>query len=341
MVVTRSLSEVTDPSARRLVYSSPGPAGGPVEAKRFERWWEEFRATVGGREIDANRAGPFFATVEYLALGAVGLGRGSGSINRIERRRDHAAADGVDCFVLVINRSSGESFARAGSRSAAVPSGGAMLFDFAEPSVNIYPSDHRWSSLRIPRRLLCGAVPNATDVAGIAIPPENQALRLLTLYSDALFDDEDPSHPAVLAQAGQHLMDLMMLALGAERDNIEILRHRGLRAARLDAVLRRVRTDYADPEISPEAVAVRVGISTRYLHQLLHETGLSFAERIQELRLAKAFALLRGDGGAARKISDAAYAAGFNDLSHFNRLFRRAYGLTPTAARGDGDLLRA
>jgi AraC-like DNA-binding protein len=339
--MTRALSEVTGLSARKLVFSSPGATGGLVEAKRFERWWEEFRATVGGREISADRGGPFFATVEYLALGAVGLGRGTGSINRIERRRDHVAADGVDCFVLVVNRSGGDSFARAGSRSGAVPAGGAMLFDFAEPSVNVYPGDHRWSSLRVPRRLLCGAVPNVADVAGIAIPPGNQALRLLTHYADALFADEDPRHPAILAQAGQHLMDLMVLALGAERDNAEIARHRGLRAARLAAVLRRIRADYADPEISPDAVAVRVGISTRYLHQLLHETGASFAERIQELRLAKAFALLRGDGGGGRKVSDAAYAAGFNDLSHFNRLFRRAYGLTPTAARGDGDLLRA
>lgn len=30
----------------------------------------------------------------------------------------------------------------------------------------------------------------------------------------------------------------------------------------------------------------------------------------------------------------AAIACGFNDLSYFNRCFRRRFGLTPTAARG-------
>jgi AraC-like DNA-binding protein len=54
---------------------------------------------------------------------------------------------------------------------------------------------------------------------------------------------------------------------------------------------------------------------------------------VQELRLEKAFTVLTEDGGT-HKVSDAAYAAGFNDLSHFNRLFRRKFGLTPTAARG-------
>jgi AraC-like DNA-binding protein len=159
-------------------------------------------------------------------------------------------------------------------------------------------------------------------------------LRVLASYAGSLLADRDIEHPAVLMQAGQHLLDLAVLAVGTDRDNAEIARLRGLSAAHLAAVLRRIRADYADPEISPETVATRVGISTRYLHKLLHETGVSFAERVQELRLARAFALLCGEGGTVRKISDAAYEAGFSDLSHFNRMFRRKYGLTPTAARG-------
>jgi len=97
--------------------------------------------------------------------------------------------------------------------------------------------------------------------------------------------------------------------------------------------LRVIRADYADPEISPASVAARTGISIRYLHQLLHETGESFSERVKELRLEKALALLCRAGSTPRKIIDVAYEAGFNDLPHFNRLFRRRYGLTPTAAR--------
>ena len=40
--------------------------------------------------------------------------------------------------------------------------------------------------------------------------------------------------------------------------------------------------------------------------------------------------LARTDG----RIGDIAFACGFNDLSYFNRCFRRRFGLTPTAARG-------
>jgi AraC-like DNA-binding protein len=47
--------------------------------------------------------------------------------------------------------------------------------------------------------------------------------------------------------------------------------------------------------------------------------------------LRKAAELLaRGEA----RVSDIAFDCGFNDLSYFNRCFRRRFGLTPTAARG-------
>jgi AraC-like DNA-binding protein len=46
--------------------------------------------------------------------------------------------------------------------------------------------------------------------------------------------------------------------------------------------------------------------------------------------LRKAAELARDE----RRISDIAFECGFNDLSYFNRCFRRRFGLTPTAARG-------
>ena len=37
------------------------------------------------------------------------------------------------------------------------------------------------------------------------------------------------------------------------------------------------------------------------------------------------------------RVAEIAYAAGFNDLSHFNRAFRRLHGCTPLEfARGEG-----
>ena len=65
---------------------------------------------------------------------------------------------------------------------------------------------------------------------------------------------------------------------------------------------------------------------------MLYEAGASCTTRLLELRRRKAADLLAHSG--ERRISDIAFGCGFNDLSYFNRCFRRRFGQTPMAARG-------
>ena len=60
---------------------------------------------------------------------------------------------------------------------------------------------------------------------------------------------------------------------------------------------------------------------------------MSFTERVNELRLQRAFSLLAETRGTERRISDIALDAGFSDISHFNRLFRSRFGDTPRGVR--------
>jgi AraC-like DNA-binding protein len=50
-------------------------------------------------------------------------------------------------------------------------------------------------------------------------------------------------------------------------------------------------------------------------------------------RLARVHQMLRSPLHLARGTSAIAYDAGFGDLSHFNRDFRRRYGATPSDVR--------
>jgi AraC-like DNA-binding protein len=319
---------------QRLAFSSPGALAGPTEAARLRRWWDEYCETLIGVEIAVDPEMPFVTNMEYLQIGAVGLGRTAGSIERFYRGPKAVAREGVDRFNLSINRGvSNVQVAGPVWRAVSSP-GSASFHDLAEAGGYDCPGGHRVSCLFLPRKPFLEVLRNAENLSGAIIPRENEPLRLLVNYIDGLHGAEGLSHPALLERAGQTLIDLAALALGADRDSEEMAKARGLRAARLDAALRLIRAEYSDPEISPAGVARRLGISTRYLHKLLHETGASFAERVRELRLEKALTLLRGETCAPRKVFEAAYDAGFSDLSHFNRVFRRRYGLTPTAARG-------
>ena len=127
-------------------------------------------------------------------------------------------------------------------------------------------------------------------------------------------------------------MDLAALGLGARGDVAGAARRGGVRAVRLQAVLMILERRFMEPGFSARKLAAAAGLSERYVNELLYEAGVSFTTRLLELRLHKAADLLARP--AERRISDIAFACGFNDLAYFNRCCRRRFGLTPTAARG-------
>jgi AraC-like DNA-binding protein len=131
-----------------------------------------------------------------------------------------------------------------------------------------------------------------------------------------------------------HLTDLVSLGLGARGDLALAARRGGLRAVRLKAVLTILEKRFAEPDFSAHKLAAAAGLSERYVNELLYEAGASFTMRLTELRLRQAADRLTRAGGGGGRISDIAFDCGFNDLSYFNRCFRRRFGLTPSAARG-------
>ena len=89
-----------------------------------------------------------------------------------------------------------------------------------------------------------------------------------------------------------------------------------------------VRENLSDPDLSPELLAARHGISVRYLHTLFKDTGQSVAQWIRDLRLQRAHEqLMAAQPGTS--ISQIAYACGFNDQSQFNHAFKRRFEHSP------------
>jgi AraC-like DNA-binding protein len=133
---------------------------------------------------------------------------------------------------------------------------------------------------------------------------------------------------------GEHLVDLVALAIGAEGEAREIAEQRGARAVRLAAIQRMISQQFGNPNLNAATIAVQLGVTPRYVHLLLEATGRSFTQHLLDQRLEQAAALLRDPRRQDRQIADVARETGFTDLSHFNRVFRRRFGDTPSGVRG-------
>lgn len=146
-----------------------------------------------------------------------------------------------------------------------------------------------------------------------------------------LEDDVD-----VVAHVETTLTDLLALALGAGRDAAEVAGMCGLRAARLQDVLSEIRAGFTNPGFSPDDIARKLRVTPRHVQALLQDAGSSFSARVLELRLQRARAMLADMRGGRMKIAEIAEASGFNDISYFNRRFRRRFGASPRQYRDIG-----
>lgn len=240
-------------------------------------------------------------------------------------RPAHRLGDGDDTLCLMV-KSAGHMALRQGRHEAVPGVGDGMLLVYQQPS-RISFRDATYLSVRVPRRAVSMLV-DVDAAAGQRIPGDTAALMLLRQYVAGL--PQRLSDPTLGALVATHVYDLMALAIGATGESREIARGRGLRAARLASIKADVMRDPTQPI---EQVAHRQGITPRYVQRLLEEDGTTFGEFVTGQRLDAARSMLGSPRFAARSIADIAFEAGFHDLSHFNRRFRRRYGITPSEYR--------
>ena len=66
---------------------------------------------------------------------------------------------------------------------------------------------------------------------------------------------------------------------------------------------------------------------------LLAESGTTFTDEVRKIRLEKARCLLLDPATAHLSIAAVAFDAGFGDIAHFNRSFKKHYGMSPSEMR--------
>jgi AraC-like DNA-binding protein len=83
--------------------------------------------------------------------------------------------------------------------------------------------------------------------------------------------------------------------------------------------------------LSLEKIATAMGYSTSYLSRYFSaKTGICLFEYLNRLRVQKACLLLKK---TARSVTEIAFASGYNNISFFNRMFRRIMRMSPLEYR--------
>jgi AraC-like DNA-binding protein len=297
--------------------------------ERVPFWREVFGRKIVHVDIEPLTDAPFEATATLRALPGLRSLSCTSTAARTHRTRP-LLADGDDGFALLINVRGTLAASQLG-RDVTLRAGDAAVFLHAEPATMAH-ARFRHEGLVMPRAALAPLVTNIDDMAMRPIPRGSAALALLTRYL-AIVHDDVASTPELRHRVATHVHDLVAMAIGATRDGAEIAKARGVQAARLAAIKADVMANLGARDLTLAALAARHKVSPRSVQLLFESEGVTFSQFVLEQRLARAFRMLGDPRYARMTVSAIALAAGFGDLSHFNRSFRRRYGATPSEVR--------
>jgi AraC-like DNA-binding protein len=324
---------------RKIIFTSDELSADLDDRARFLLWRDMYVARYGENDMSCANGRPFAMRSEFARLGDIGLARVAGTIDRWARTPQHIAADGYSDFQFGFSHPGIRAFTTQRGRELLYTTGQLMFASIAEArEVRTEACYFGFNGLNMARERLLELVPAADDLVARPIDQDAPAIRHLARYLDFVLDsDEIGDDPALVARVSTTLRDLAALAIGAGGDVAEIARRRGLRAARVQEIVTEIRAGFANPAFSAQDVGRKLGLSPRYVQELLQETDTGFTARVLELRLQKARAMLADPRHDRVKVSDIALACGFNEVSYFNRCFRRRFGASPTQLRGAGD----
>jgi AraC-like DNA-binding protein len=320
---------------KRIVFSSDDLPAGLSEEKRRKLWIDLYADLYSTPDVRFLEDRQFQVNFSFTVFGGVTVAQCDGTVNRVVRSANFDA-EGPDICYLIVNRSPTRVAYQSRSRPEIVLGGGEMTLvsptDVREARFD--PDASRYDIVTIPRIRLQEKVGQVGDFLYQPSDAAQPAARLLRHYLDILgANDELNSQPELSAHIQATLVDLVSVVLNGSKNGTASSPERGLRAARVHAILAQINGGFSDPAFSPETIARKLGLSTRYVQDLLTATGASFTERVLELRLRQAETMLANPRYDQQKISDIALACGFNDISYFNRCFRARFGCAPTQYR--------
>jgi len=228
----------------------------------------------------------------------------------------------------------GTTVGSRGGREMMLSDGDAVLMTNEEATwAMTSPSSANIAGIRVPRSAIAPLVPKLENITMQRIARDTSGLKLVRKYLNIVADDEALAAPASQRLIISHFYDLVALALGASSDAKALAADRTVSAVRLAAIKADIVANLDDGNLNATMVSTRSGVTVRYLHKLFEGEGVTYSEFVLRERLARAYHNLRSPLHSRRAIGTIAFDLGFNDLSYFNRAFRRRYNATPSEIR--------
>jgi AraC-like DNA-binding protein len=298
-----------------------------VPAYRRLALWQDIVCDVYVQlDCKSDLGSAFNGRVTRASLGEASCTEVSSQQQRVYRTRSRIARSHEDFFLIALGKHGVGGVAQDGRETVLRP-GEFAIYDTTRPYELRFDDAFTQVILQVPRDMLLRRIAGTEALTAISFGSDRPLQKLAHDFVYRLCQSADEIQPEHAVRLSEQAVDLVAMALS------ERLGTKALPSSRRLALLHRlkahVRTHLADPDLSISEAATALGVSPRYVNDLLSEEGTSFQRFVLTERLAQCQRDLASPILVHRHVSEIAFAWGFNDVSHFGRVFRERYGLSP------------
>jgi AraC-like DNA-binding protein len=302
--------------------------------RKIEFWNDSVCATFTPMYSEPVDLRAFTGNIERTSVGDLTAAEVYSDAQAVLHTRSHVARSKRSLFFLHVQLQ-GESVNRQDGREARLAPGDFTLCDTTRPYEIHFNSPNRMFVLGIPDTLLRRHLACPESVVAIPMSGGDGMSGLLSSFLRGFWTQcRDDLDPVVVPRVTSAILDLVASAY-------TVLPHSqsdrsSLATAHRIRIVNYIEAHLGDPDLTPMRVAQACKMTPRYLHHLFSHESETVARYILRRRLEECSRALTVPSQRGRTVTAIAFDYGFNSPTHFGRVFRTRYGMTPREYRGRG-----
>lgn len=293
----------------------------------------EFSWSINGRiEVDLppnpNRLRAHATT---NAVGSVKVSEIGWNVARLRRATAPVDEDMVP-HVLVHLQEAGVSRLHQGGRQGVTRAGDLAVLENTKPYEVFFHGTMRSVLVRVPTHVL-GLRPSLLDqVTAVRLGSERPVVGATAAFFTRLARDQAAVGEAETDLFAEPCVDLIraVVTVALGRDD---LARAPLNSTLLQRVQEYVRLHLAEPDLTAARIAAEHQISVRQLYVTLSRAGITLGEWIRTQRLEECRRELASSVHQFMTVEAIAHRWAFASAPHFSRVFKAAYGVSPSELR--------
>jgi AraC-like DNA-binding protein len=272
----------------------------------------------------------FKGTVSTCNIGPISCNRVEATRHRAFRSPQDIASSQKDVVLLTLVTSGVERVVQDG-REAVLHSGDFAIHDSTRPYSLFFDTSFSQIVFQIPRTLLKRQIGSFERFTAMKLSSKEQIGKLTSDFLLNIARLDDRVDPITAERLSVQTVDLIAMALGSQLESVVSASRSSHRAALLYRAKSFIEAHLHD-SLSAAMVATTLGCSARYVNSLFADEGTTVGDHVLSRRLDHCRNDLAG-GMTSRRVSEIAYAWGFNSAAYFCRSFKARYGMSPREYR--------